>query len=105
MAPDELIQCTGKEVVDGQTFTNWDPYVNEPMTMTTALAASCDTYFYQLGLRFYGRKDSPLQKWARNMGFGASEAKRTVLDLVDRHRHAGTPPLPELLREAIAALT
>ncbi len=72
VAPDELIQCTGKEVVDGQTFTNWDPYVNEPMTMTTALAASCDTYFYQLGLRFYGRKDSPLQKWARNMGFGAS---------------------------------
>jgi penicillin-binding protein 2 len=71
VAPDELIQCTPKEVVDGQTFTNWDPYVNEPMTMTTALAASCDTYFYQVGLRFYERKDSPLQKWARKMGFGA----------------------------------
>jgi penicillin-binding protein 2 len=70
VAPDELIQCTPKEVVDGQTFTNWDPYVNEPMTMTTALAASCDTYFYQVGLRFYERKDSPLQKWARKMGFG-----------------------------------
>jgi penicillin-binding protein 2 len=70
VAPDELIQCTPKEVVDGQTFTNWNPYVNEPMTMTTALAASCDTYFYQVGLRFYERKDSPLQKWARTMGFG-----------------------------------
>jgi penicillin-binding protein 2 len=71
VAPDELIQCTGKEVVDGQTFTNWDPYANEPMQMTTALAASCDTYFYQLGLRFYERQDSPLQKWARKMGFAA----------------------------------
>jgi penicillin-binding protein 2 len=70
VAPDELIQCTGKEVVDGQTFTNWDPYANEPMTMTTALAASCDTYFYQVGLRFYERQDSPLQNWARRMGFG-----------------------------------
>jgi penicillin-binding protein 2 len=71
LSPTELIQCTPKEVVDGQTFTNWDPYVNEPMTLTTALAASCDTYFYQVALRFYERTDSPLQKWARTMGFGA----------------------------------
>jgi penicillin-binding protein 2 len=70
LAPDEIIQCTGKEVVDGQTFTNWDPYANEPMTLRTALAASCDTFFYQVGLRFYERPDSPLQKWARSMGFG-----------------------------------
>ncbi len=71
LSPTELIQCTPKEVVDGQTFTNWDPYANEPMTLTTALAASCDTYFYQVALRFYERTDSPLQKWARTMGFGA----------------------------------
>jgi penicillin-binding protein 2 len=68
--PDELIQCTGKEVIDGQTFANWDPYANEPMIMTTALAASCDTYFYQVAMRFYVREDAPLQKWARRMGFG-----------------------------------
>ncbi len=71
LTPTELIQCTPKEIVDGQTFTNWDPYANEPMTLTTALAASCDTYFYQVALRFYQRTDSPLQKWARTMGFGA----------------------------------
>jgi penicillin-binding protein 2 len=70
LAPDELLQCTGKEVIDGQTFVNWDPYANEPMNLTTALAASCDTYFYQLALRFYNRPDSPLQKWARRFGFG-----------------------------------
>jgi penicillin-binding protein 2 len=71
LSPNELIQCTPKEVVDGQTFTNWDPYVNTPMTLTTALAASCDTYFYQVALRFYNRTDSPLQRWAHSMGFGA----------------------------------
>jgi penicillin-binding protein 2 len=68
--PDELIQCEPERVIDGQTFVNWDPYRNEPMTMTTALANSCDTYFYELALRFYHQPDSPLQMWSRRMGFG-----------------------------------
>jgi penicillin-binding protein 2 len=68
---DEVIQCTGEEVIDGQTFSNWDPYKNEPMTVSTALANSCDTFFYNLALRFYERKDSPLQRWSRSMGFGS----------------------------------
>ena len=68
--PDELIQCTGKEVIDGQTFMNWDPSANEPMMLTTALAASCDTYFYQVAMRFYVREDAPLQEWSRRFGFG-----------------------------------
>jgi hypothetical protein len=40
-----------------------------------------------------------------NMGFAASDVKRTLGALADRHRDAGAPPVPELLREAIAALT
>jgi hypothetical protein len=40
-----------------------------------------------------------------NMGFGASAVKKTLLALVERHRDAGAPPLPELLREAIVALS
>ena len=40
-----------------------------------------------------------------NMGFGASAVKKALLALVGRHRDAGTPPLPELMREAIAALS
>jgi penicillin-binding protein 2 len=67
---DEYIQCTGQEVIDGQTFMNWDPYKNEAMTVSTALANSCDTFFYNVALRFYQRKDSPLQRWSRSMGFG-----------------------------------
>jgi len=39
-----------------------------------------------------------------NMGFGASAVKKTLHAIVER-RDAGEQPLPELLREAIAALT
>jgi penicillin-binding protein 2 len=70
LTPDELIQCTGKRVIDGQTFMNWDPYKNMPMSLTVALANSCDTYFYDVALRFYHREDSPLQRWSRKFGFG-----------------------------------
>ncbi len=38
------------------------------------------------------------------MGFGASDVKRTLVTLVAL-RDTGAPPLPELLREAITALT
>ena len=72
LSPSEYIQCTGEREVDNQIFRNWNPNANEPMTLTTALAASCDTYFYELAHeRFYPRPDSPLQKWAIRMGFGS----------------------------------
>jgi penicillin-binding protein 2 len=38
--------------------------------MPDALARSCDTYFYELGARFYELKTSPLQEWATQFGFG-----------------------------------
>ena len=70
LSPSEYIQCTGKREVHNQTFVNWDPTINEPMTLTTAIANSCDTYFYEVALRAYRRPDSPIQKWATKMGFG-----------------------------------
>ncbi|MDQ3857050.1 MAG: penicillin-binding protein 2 [Actinomycetota bacterium] len=72
LSPSEVIQCTGKIEIgaDKQVFTNWDPYKNEPMQLATALANSCDTYFYQVALRAYRRPDSPIQRWARRLGFG-----------------------------------
>jgi penicillin-binding protein 2 len=71
LSPGELIQCTGGRTIDGQRFRNWDPFVNEPMEITTAIAASCDTYFYDVGLRFYRETGSPMQTWSRRMGFNA----------------------------------
>jgi penicillin-binding protein 2 len=72
LSADEFIQCQGQRVIDRQVFRNWDPNRNEPMELTTAIANSCDTYFYEVALRFYGRDDSPLQKWSRKMGFGST---------------------------------
>jgi penicillin-binding protein 2 len=69
--PYEPIQCDPSITVDGQKFVNWDPYTNMAINLAPAIERSCDTYFYRVGLRFYGRKDSPLQKWARKMGFGS----------------------------------
>jgi penicillin-binding protein 2 len=69
------LSCTGSMEIDGTKFGNWNPFVNESMTLPTALAASCDTYFYQLGLRFYdlpAQYGSPFQKWAAAFGFGKS---------------------------------
>ena len=82
--------------IDGTTFRNWNPYVNEAMTLPTALAASCDTYFYQLGLEFYRlppEYGSPLQKWASAFGFG----KATGLDVGGEE--TGLLPTPEWRRK------
>jgi penicillin-binding protein 2 len=75
LSPYQSIQCTPIAYYgeDRQPFKNWNPYVNEPMTLPTALAASCDTYFYEVGNSFYelpAERGQPLQKWAREFGFG-----------------------------------
>jgi penicillin-binding protein 2 len=75
LSPYQAIQCTPVAYYgdDRQAFKNWNPYVNEAMTLPTALAASCDTYFYEIGYQFFelppGR-GQPLQKWAGSFGFG-----------------------------------
>ena len=86
------LPCTGSMEIDGTTFNNWNRYINEAMTMEKALAASCDTYFYQLGKDFYdlpAQYGSPLQKWAAAFGFG----KPTGLDVGGEQ--AGLLPTPQ----------
>lgn len=77
LAPYESISCTPTATygLDNFQFRNWDPYVNKPMSLAEALARSCDTYFYEVGYRFYlsgteGR--SRMQEWASTFGFGGS---------------------------------
>jgi penicillin-binding protein 2 len=78
--PYSYLPCTGQyaskydKAANPHEFHNWDPFVNQQMDMPTALAYSCDTYFYQLGDLFYGLPKSrkqPLQKWAKIFGFGS----------------------------------
>jgi penicillin-binding protein 2 len=76
VSPYAYLPCTGTYHSPNdnanQVFKNWDPFVSQQMDMPTALAYSCDTYFYQLGDRFYATKGrvQPLQKWAGIFGFG-----------------------------------
>lgn len=72
----DSLRCTPFAVYgrDRQKFRNWNPYANRLMTLPEALAESCDTYFYEIGNRFYeGGSESRvrMQQWARRFGFGA----------------------------------
>jgi penicillin-binding protein 2 len=75
--PYALEPCTGTytapEDRSHHVWHNWDPTVNQGMTLPTAIAYSCDTYFYRLGNAFYllpPDRGQPEQKWARAFGFG-----------------------------------
>jgi penicillin-binding protein 2 len=97
VTPYTALPCTGSYTVagvtgEGQTFRNWDPFVNTPMEMQEAMAASCDTYFYRLGEDFYDlppERGHPLQAWASRFGLGAS----TGIDIGPEER--GILPTPE----------
>jgi penicillin-binding protein 2 len=78
LSPDESIQCTPYREfgLDKLRFRNWNPSTNMPMTLATALAQSCDTYFYDVGYRYYTRGErereywTRMQDWATKFGFG-----------------------------------
>jgi penicillin-binding protein 2 len=77
VSPYSYLPCTGSyhspHDKANQVFKNWDPNVNQQMDMPTALAYSCDTYFYQLGDAFWALpkdRGQPLQRWADLFGFG-----------------------------------
>ena len=97
-SPSTSLECTGSFSVPNeyggppQVFHNVDPGVYESMTLPTALAVSCDTWFYQLGYEFYKQPPSaghPLQAWAARFGFG----RKTRVDVGPEA--AGLLPTPE----------
>jgi penicillin-binding protein 2 len=96
LAPYSTLPCTGSYTIAGHTFHNWDPFANSQMDLRTAIAASCDTYFYQVGYRFYGmpaRLGPRLQAWAHRFGFGA----RSGVDLAPEQ--TGLLPTPDWRKE------
>jgi penicillin-binding protein 2 len=102
LQPYEPLACTGSYTKNGQVFKNWDPFVNEAMTLTTALARSCDTYFYQVGYRFYGmpsRLGPRLQAWAHRFGFG----QKTGIDLGPEQ--TGLLPTPDWRKQTYTKKT
>lgn len=71
VAPDTVIQCPPYMKILGTVFRNHDSRHLGGMQLPAALEASCDTYFYELGLEFYNHPESPLQDWSRKFGLGA----------------------------------
>jgi penicillin-binding protein 2 len=75
--PYAFYPCTGTYVApedrSHRVWHNWDPNVDQGMDLPTALAYSCDTYFYAVGNAFFqlppGR-GQPEQRWAQAFGFG-----------------------------------
>ena len=98
--PYNFYPCTGTYVVpedrSHRVWHNWDRYVYQGMDLPTALARSCDTYFYRAANKFYllpQDRGQPIQKWARRFGFGQTsgsdltpQAPGTVPTIGWKHR-------------------
>ena len=77
LTPFTRLHCTPTYLAYHQTFNNWTPDINQWMDLRTALAESCDTFFYQLGDDFYPlppNRGHPLQGWANPSGSGSAAA-------------------------------
>ncbi|HZC29993.1 MAG TPA: penicillin-binding transpeptidase domain-containing protein, partial [Gaiellaceae bacterium] len=76
ITPDTPQLCTGAFDLGGYIFHNVEAGVYESMTLHTALAQSCDTWFYRLGDRIYtadpARQGTLIQEWARKLGLGST---------------------------------
>src|SRR5687767_7402839 len=97
LEPYNPILCTGEVTLFQQPFRNWTTAYHQWMDLPQALETSCDTYFYELGRRFYVRPDSPLQDWARRFGFG----RLSGIDIGPEDR--GLVPTPAWRRKAYEA--
>ena len=96
ISPYASLPCTGVYYApqdrSHQAFHNWDPFVSQEIDLPTALAESCDTYFYRVGDMFYelpASRGHPLQEWAGRFGFG----QPTGVDLAPES--SGLLPTPE----------
>jgi penicillin-binding protein 2 len=62
--------CSGSFTLGGYTFHNVEAGVYASMSLPTALAESCDTWFYRLGDKFFANGSQGIQRWARRLGLG-----------------------------------
>ncbi|MGN6798363.1 MAG: penicillin-binding protein 2 [Gaiellaceae bacterium] len=102
LTPFTSLHCTPVYNAYGQPFKNWTPDIDQWMDLRTALAESCDTFFYQLGDDFYrlpANRGHPLQGWANRFGFGkptgidiGGETKGLIPTPEWRCEHFGGPP-------------
>jgi penicillin-binding protein 2 len=102
LTPFTELHCTPTYTAYQQPFHNWTPNIDQWMDLRTALAESCDTFFYQLGDDFFKlppNRGHPLQGWANSFGFGkdtgidvGGETKGLIPTPEWRCEHFGGPP-------------
>jgi penicillin-binding protein 2 len=100
LRPYDVLACTPTFTAYKQVFKNWTPLIDQGMDLETALAESCDTYFYQLGEDFYrlpSDRGHALQGWANRFGLG----EPTGIDLSPESD--GLIPTPEWRKNAFPA--
>jgi penicillin-binding protein 2 len=93
LTPYSPLLCSGSFTIGGFTFRNVEAGVYSSMTLPTALAESCDTWFYRLGDRFYARGGQGIQNWAKKLGLG----HQTGFDVPGEA--SGLMPTPAWLRK------
>ena len=96
ITPSTPLLCSGSFTIGGFTFHNVEAGVYSSMSLPTALAESCDTWFYRLGDRFYlqgGAKAQGIQRWAHLLGLGHP----TGLDMPGEA--SGVVPTPAWLKK------
>jgi penicillin-binding protein 2 len=66
--PDDRYQCVPAIQIGNVTFHNWKKGDRGALNFVQALTESCDTWFYQVGIRTGAQ---PIIDWALQLGFGA----------------------------------
>ncbi len=77
LAPGQTLDCPGsytsrydqRAQAQKTVFNDWTPLSMGRMDLSKALEVSCDTFFYQLGDRFWP-KGTEFQGWLRELGYG-----------------------------------
>jgi penicillin-binding protein 2 len=66
--PEDQYQCVPAIQIGNVTFHNWKKGDRGPLNFVQALTESCDTWFYQAGIKTGA---APIIDWALKLGFGA----------------------------------
>jgi penicillin-binding protein 2 len=92
ISPSTALLCSGSFTIGGFTFHNVEAGVFSYMSLPTALAQSCDTWFYRLGdIMYTQRQGLAIQEWAHKLGLG----RLNGLDMPNEAR--GLVPTPRWL--------
>jgi penicillin-binding protein 2 len=66
--PEDQYECVPAIQIGNVTFHNWKKTNRGAMNFVQALTESCDTWFYQVGIK---TGSAPIIDWALKLGFGA----------------------------------